>query len=247
MLLDNRIFTCFQQEAKESTIDEIYLGLGYSAVTLTDGRCGLCYTLLDENTSCTVNKNPQDFEKQSALPLLEKIFSTASLDRTMAIALANALNATFATSLSDAPLDLKQALHLAQGSKVAMVGYFEPIARNLANEGIEVIAYDINKEIGKEKEFYDWARTNAEALILTATSVITGSTEQVFESLGKKNIPMMLMGPSTIMRPMLYKDLGITVCAGTVPTDIPNTLKAIRNGRGTPVLHRYAKKIHAFV
>ncbi|AEV27903.1 hypothetical protein SpiGrapes_0039 [Sphaerochaeta pleomorpha str. Grapes] len=243
MDVNQQIFDFFAPEAKNSVIDEIHLGLGYSAITLTDGRCGLCCTFLEHASSCSVNKNPLDYEQQNALMLLQEILSDNLLDRTMAIALVNALNASFAAVCPDDPKTLEKDLHLAKGSKVAMVGYFEPIVRQLGKNGIEVVAYDIGKKIGSEKEFYCWAKNHAEALILTATSVITNSTESVFEHLEGKEIPTVLMGPSTIMQPKIYKDLPISMLSGTVPVDLPNTLKAIRNGRGTPVLHKYARTI----
>jgi uncharacterized protein (DUF4213/DUF364 family) len=58
-----------------------------------------------------------------------------------------------------------------------------------------------------------------------------------------KTLPTVLLGPSTIMRPEIYKGLPLSMLGGTVPVDIPNTLKAIRNGRGTPVLHKYARTV----
>jgi uncharacterized protein (DUF4213/DUF364 family) len=243
MNLNHEILSFFQKEAEQSTVDEIYLGLGYSAVTLSDGRCGLCCTFSGDSTKCTVNKNREDYEKQKASLLLENIQSENLLDRTMAIALVNALNANFASTCPDDPKTLEEDLQLKEGSKVAMVGYFEPIVRQLAKNHIEVVAYDIGKKIGSEKEFYCWAKSHAEALILTATSVITNSTESVFEHMEGKTLPTVLLGPSTIMRPEIYKGLPLSMLGGTVPVDIPNTLKAIRNGRGTPVLHKYARTV----
>ena len=243
MVLDHQILSLFHDDAENSVIDEIHLGLGYTAVTLTDGRCGLCCTLLEHSSSCSVNKNPLDYEKKNALTLLQAIQSEHPLDRTMAIALVNALNAPFAAGCPDDPKTLEEDLHLAKGSKVAMVGYFDPIVRQLAKDGIEVVAYDIGKKIGSEKEFYCWAKSHADALILTATSVITQSTESVFAHMEGKQIPTVLMGPSTIMQPKIYNGLPITMLSGTVPVDITNILKAIRNGRGTPVLHKYARMV----
>jgi uncharacterized protein (DUF4213/DUF364 family) len=245
--LDKTIFDCFREEAGAATVDKIHLGLGYSAVTLSDGRCGLCCTLGDPSSSCTVNKNSSEYEGGPALDLLQNIFSRRMLDRVMAIALANALNAPFASACPVDPGTLETDLQLPENGKVAMVGYFEPIVRILEAKGHTVKAYDIGKRIGTEQEFYEWAAGQADAMILTATSLIFGNTEQVLDRMEKHRVPTVLMGPSTIVHPSLYEGTGITICAGTVPTDIPSTIKAIRNGRGTPVLHRYAKKVRSFV
>ena len=243
MLLNDNIFRQFKTNASLETIDEIYLGLGYTAVTLTNGNCGLCYTPKEKSGTCTVFKDPAEFEKNPAIMLLERIHEEDPLIRCLAIALVNALNHSYAMSLNDDDGDIMGDLNLKRGSKVAMIGYFGPIIAQLEKQGVEVRSYDIGKEIGEESSFYSWAGKEADALILTATSLITNSTESIFEKLGTTSLPSILMGPSTIASPKLYDHLGITYCAATVATDVPGILKDIRNGRGTPYLHRHSRKV----
>jgi uncharacterized protein len=244
MKMNTYILEALEEEAASSVIDQIHLGLGYTAVTLSDGRCGLCSTWIEKKGSCTLFKEPEEFEGMPAQLLLQKISSEDTVTRTAVIALVNALNYRRAAALKDDEGELFTDLGLHAGSMVAMVGYFAPIVRQLSGIGVSVRAYDIGKEVGSQDEFYQWAREEADALILTATSVISNSTEEVFEHLNGKRLPTVIMGPSAIMIPEIYRDLPITICAGTVPTDIPGTLKAIRNGKGTPVLHRYARKVY---
>jgi len=243
MLLNEKIFIHFQNEAKKAVVDQIYLGLGYTCVTLTNGNCGLCYTPKEPSGNCTVFKDPQDYEGNSAELLLDRIHSKKPLDRCLAIAAANALNQNYAITVPEDTADIDVTLHLHSGDQVAMVGYFAPIVEHLKKKGIFVQAFDIGKQVGEEEAFYTWAKANADALVLTATSLITNSTEAVFDKLGFKNIPSVLMGMSTIVAPDLYDHLGIHFCAGVAPVDVPATIKAIRNGRGTPYIHKHTKKI----
>lgn len=243
MLLNDNILRQFRTSSALETIDEIHLGLGYTALTLTNGNCGLCYTPKEKSGTCTVFKESTEFEGRPAIQLLERIHDENPLIRCLVIALANALNHSFAMGLDTDDGDVVGDLKLKKGSKVAMIGYFGPIITQLEKQGIEVRPYDIGKEIGKEKGFYSWARAEADGLILTATSLITNSTEEIFEKLGTTSLPSILMGPSTIASPNLYDHLGITYCAATVPTDVPGILKDIRNGRGTLYLHRHSRKV----
>ncbi len=243
MLLNDNILRQFRTASTLQTIKEIHLGLGYTALTLANGNCGLCYTPKEISGTCTVFKDPMEFEGSPAIRLLERIHDEDPLIRCLVIALANALNHSFAMSLPNDAGNISVDLHLKKGSKVAMIGYFGPIITQLEKQGIEVRPYDIGKGIGEEKSFYTWARAEADALILSATSLINNSTERIFEKLGTTTLPSILMGPSTIASPNLYDHLGITYCAATVPTDIPGILKDIRNGRGTPYLHRHSKKV----
>lgn len=243
MLLNDKILKQFKTSSALETIEEIHMGLGYTAVTLSNGNCGLCYTPKEKSGTCTVFKDPVEYEGSPAIILLEKIQSDDPMTRCLAIALANALNHSYAMSLSNDDGDIFGDLHLRKGSKVAMIGYFGPIIVQLEKKGVEVRSYDIGKEIGEEKSFYSWAKSEADGLILTATSLITNSTEAIFEKLGTTKTPSILMGPSTIASPNLYDHLGITYCAATVATDVPGILKDIRNGRGTPYLHRHSRKV----
>jgi len=243
MLLNDNILRQFKTNAALEAIEEIHLGLGYTAVTLANGNCGLCYTPKEKSGTCTVFKDPMEFEKNPAIILLERIHDEDPIIRCLAIALANALNHSYAMGLPNDDGDIMGDLHLKRGSKIAMIGYFGPIIAQLEKQGVEVRSYDIGKEIGKEKSFYSWAKEHADALILTATSLINNSTEAIFEKLGTTTLPSILMGPSTIASPNLYDHLGITYCAATVATDVPGILKDIRNGRGTPYLHRHSKKV----
>ncbi len=243
MLLNDKILEHFKTSSAMETIEEVHLGLGYSAVTLSNGNCGLCYTPKEKSGSCTVFKDPMEFEGNPAIILLERIHDDNPFVRCLAIALANALNHSYAMSLPNDDGDIMADLGLQKGSKVAMIGYFGPIITQLEKQGVKVRSYDIGKEIGEEKSFYSWARNEADGLILTATSLISNSTEQIFEKLGTTALPSILMGPSTIAAPALYDHLGIGYCAATVATDVPGILKDIRNGRGTPYLHRHSKKV----
>ncbi len=243
MLLNDKIFRQFKASAEKETIDEFHLGLGYTAVTLESGGCGLCYTPKEKSGTCTVFKEKVDYEGKRATLLLERIHDDDPLVRCLAIALVNALNYSYALGLDDDEGDIMRDLNLKSGSKVAMIGYFAPIITQLEKQGVKVRSYDIGKEIGEEKSFYSWAASEADALILTATSLITNSTEAIYGKLGTTALPSILMGPSTIASPNLYDHLGIHYCAATVPTDVAGILKDIRNGRGTPYLHRHSRKV----
>ncbi len=243
MLLNENILRQFKTSSALETIEGIHIGLGYTAVTLTNGNCGLCHTPKAASGMCTIFQDPTDYEGSPAILLLEKIHDDDPMIRCLAIALANALNHTYAMNLCNDDGDVAGDLGLSKGSKVAMIGYFGPILLQLEKQGIEVRSYDIGKAIGEEASFYSWARAEAHALILSATSLITNSTEEIFDKLGTTTLPSILMGPSTIASPNLYDHLGIHYCAATLPTDIPGILKDIRNGRGTPYLHKHSRKV----
>lgn len=247
MMVEDKVLSVFEEDAKEAIIERITIGVGYTSVLLSDGRCGLCSTLLNHSASCMVNKDPEEYEKHRAYEVLRSITSNHHLARVLAIATANALNHAFASQCPDDRGDLKKDLHIPEGGKVGMVGHFDPVVSYFSKCGIEVKTYDTGKHIGSESEFYDWAKHKADAMVITATSLINGSILHIFDMMGGKIVPTVLMGPSTIIRPEIYGDLPISVYAGTVPSDTDSIERVVRNGKGTRDIHKFARKVHLLV
>ena len=241
---DNTLISVFSETARAATVSFISIGLGYTAVGLDNGNVGLCHTMRDNSDSCTVFREPSDFEGAPALALLERIRSSDPITRSVVIALVNALNHGYASACPDDADTLAADLALGRGSKLAMVGYFAPVVSKLTALGVEVRAYDTGKGVGDKDGFYAWARTEARALILTATSVIDRSIDDVFDRLRGADVPCVLMGPSTIMRPEAFQGYPVHFLAGTVAMDNEGIFKAIRNGKGTPELLKHGRKVY---
>lgn len=240
---DQRLIKIYEEQARTATIDKIYLGLGYSAVTLKDGRCGLCCTLLDSTKGCCINKISEDFENKNAYELLKSFQQSDDLLlRVMTIALINALNDS--KNLKEDTGNLFDDLKIHKKSKVAMIGYFAPIVKQLENNDIEIITYDIGKKIGNEKDFYNFLLNKSDCLILTATSFINNTFNKIMENLKSYKKPIAIIGPSTIMNEKLYEGTNVRILGGTKVEDREKVLKSIRNGKGTSQIHKNSKKVY---
>jgi uncharacterized protein (DUF4213/DUF364 family) len=244
MKLNTRLYDLFLDQARKVSIEILSLGLGYTAVTTSNGGVGLSYTYFGDKKSCMVLNKHIDYEGRSADQLLEKIKSDNTVERSMALALINALNYKAALKL---PEDEDNTLmfdkfEIGHGCKVAMVGYFGPMVRNFKKTGVLLEILDISRGLGQKKEFYDKLMNWAEVLLLTSTSVLNNSTEEILAQTGKK-IKTVMLGPSTPMVTQAFEHLPVHMLAGTVPVDKEKTLKAIRHGMGTPVLHKYSRKV----
>ena len=78
--------------------------------------------------------------------------------------------------------------------------------------------------------------------MLTSTSLLNNSTEEILANIGQ-NVKSVMLGPSTPMVADAFEHLPVHMLAGTVPLDKEMTLKAIRHGMGTPVLHKHSRKV----
>jgi uncharacterized protein (DUF4213/DUF364 family) len=243
MLLNQKLYDLFTGRAQEVNIDILCLGLGYTAVTLSDGGIGLSYTHFESKKSCMLLNKHIDYEGQPAVKLLEKIKSDHPVERSMALALVNALNYPEALGF---PEDRKNSImfdqfKIGEGTRVAMVGFIGPLVELLKQKNALVEVLDRSRSMGQKEEFYAKLGSWADVLILTSTSILNNTTEEVLQNVSQK-IKTVMLGPSTPMVAAAFQHLPVHMLAGTVPIDKENVLKAIRHGMGTPVLQKFSRK-----
>jgi hypothetical protein len=164
----------------------------------------------------------------------------------MALALINALNHKRAVSFPSGRKDtaMLDILEIGVGTRVAMVGYFGPMIPMLKERGAHLEIVDWGRDMGSTERLYDRLGNWAEVLVLTATSLLNGTTEEILAAAGP-GVRTLVLGPSTPMVPEAFDHLPVRLLAGTVPMDRDKVLAAIRHGAGTPVILRSSKK--AFV
>lgn len=244
MELDHRLYRLFKEPAAAVAVETLCLGLGYTAVATSDGGTGIAYTYLDAKTSCSVVHHYRDFEDRPALDLLEYIHSRNPIERTMALALVNALNHRAALALPEDPKNqaLFDTLGIGAATRVAMVGFFGPLMHLFEERGAEVAVIDHHRELGDPAAFFEKLNDWADVLILTSTSILNGTTEEMLAAAGE-GVKTVLLGPSTPLAAEAFGHLPVHFLAGTVPVDRQAVFKAVRHGTGTRVIQKYGRKV----
>ena len=243
MRLNEKFFTYFVDRARKTNVDLLCLGLGYTAVVTTDGGIGMAYTYFEDKTSCMLMNEAIDYEGRPAAALLEKIKSEHPLERSMALALVNALN--YENALKH-PEDKDNAVlfkefRLQPDTHVAMVGYFGPLVKRLRKRKVPLEILDVSRGLGERKNFYQKLSNWADVLLLTSTSILNNTTEEILSHLHER-AKAALLGPSTPMVAEAFTHLPVHMLAGTVALDKDNIIRAVRHGMGTPVLHKFSRK-----
>ncbi len=243
MKLNQRLYDLFEKRARKVDIDIVCLGLGYTAVTLANRGIGLAYTHFEDKQSCMLLNRHIDYEKQPAIRLLEKIKSDHPVERSMALALVNALNYHDAIGF---PEDKKNQImfdqfKIKEGSRVAMVGFIGPLVKLLKQKKASLEVLDASRGMGQKKDFYTSLGTWADVLFLTSTSILNNTTEEILQNVSQE-VKTIMLGPSTPMAAAAFAHLPVHMLAGTVPIDKQNVLKAIRHGMGTPALQKFSRK-----
>lgn len=248
MQLAHNLCDHFDRASRDITVTSVCIGLSYTAVTTSDGGIGLAYTYVDGRHCCSANRDYRDYEGTRAVELLKLLISPFPLHRSMGLALVNALNYREACGFPEDRTDRgwMDAFGIGPGSRVAMVGFFRPLMHLFQERGATVEALDDFQGIGERNDFYRKLEDWAEVCLLTSTSILNDSTEEVLGHIGS-GVKVIMLGPSTPMVPAAFSHLPVHMLAGTVAVDGDAVLKAVRHGVGTPVIHRFSRKVYTTV
>ena len=231
-----------QAQAEGRFLENLTIGLGYTAVCTDDGGVGVAYTPKSNDGGCSVLPPDEDYEGRSASDVLELLLSDKELHRTIGLALVNALNHAHA---QDLPEDrdnsvMFDTLGIVQGTRVAMVGHFAPIVARLKERGAQVEVVDRGKGLGDEQQFSEKLTSWAQVAIVTSTSIINNTLDDLLARMSK-DVRVALMGPSTPLLKTPFQG-NVRLLAGTVPMDPEATLRAVRQAKGTPVIQKFSRK-----
>lgn len=245
MQLDQNLQDAVSEKADQVKVDMVCLGLGYTAVTTINGHIGIAYTYFEHKTGCSLIQDYQNYEGRPASNLLERITTDNPLERSMALALINALNQE---RIAHLPPDkdnriLFDILKIGQGTKVAMVGFFKPLVNILEAKGAIVEIIDEFRSLGNKEVFFQKLNNWADAALVTSTSILNRTFEEIMANMDSK-VRVAMLGPSTPIIPSAFSSYPqVKALAGIAPMEPGPILKAVRHGLGTPHLHRHSKKV----
>ena len=245
MTLNQHLYDAVLPMTDQVDVELICMGIGYTAVATSDGCIGVAYTYFDHKHGCSLIQAYQDFEGRPARDLLELIRHPDPLDRSMALALINALNSSRINQLpEDKDNDLLfNRLKIRPGVKVSMVGFIKPLMGVLASQGAHVEVIDDFRAMGNKDRFYRNLASHADVALITSTAILNSTLEQILEKTGK-HVKVALLGPST---PMVAEAFAhwpmVKALAGIIPSQNDMVLKSVRHGLGTRHLHRYSRKV----
>jgi uncharacterized protein (DUF4213/DUF364 family) len=243
MELNEHLYNLFMNKARQVEVEILCIGLGYTAVTTSDGGIGLAYTYFKDKTGCMLLNKAVDYEGRPASELLEIIKSDNTIERSMALALINALNYKDALKLPEDKENtiMFEKVGIRAGTNVAMVGYFGPLVNTLNQRNVNLEILDESRNLGQEDDFYKKLDEWADVLLLTSTSILNNTSEKILGH-AHPDIKTVMLGPSTPMIGDAFEHLPVHMLAGTVPIDKAKILKTVRHGMGTPILHKFSRK-----
>jgi len=220
-------------------IVDVRIGLGYTAVLLDDGGCGLAGTVTDgTNACCTYLEKAGELIGMDARTVAKYAFSPNPVAASVGIA---TLNAVINRGGDPSP-DPLQVLPI-DGATVGMVGYFEPFIPELKQRAKELYVFE-RRKIAPDV-LPDWAAERllptCDVVILTALAFINKTIDHLLELAQGKEVA--LVGPTTPMAPILGK-CGVKHLFGSLVTDSTAVLAIVGQAGGTQKFKSATKKIY---
>jgi hypothetical protein len=241
-MLINEICDSVLPQAAEHRAVDVRIGLGYTAVLLENGCCGLAYTFRHETGGgCCAFREAGSLYGRPAADLLAYANSPDVISSAVALATVNALTAPPRDSVADG-LELMSAY---AEDEVGMVGFFGPLVEPLKKRFKALHIFERMPNHGQgvlPQEAQDEILPRCQIAIITATSLLNRTLDNLLVYC-KNAREVMLLGPSTPYAPEILAAKGVTILSGMQVTDAALALRVISEGGGTMRLLPAMRKV----
>lgn len=218
---------------EEHRAEDIRIGLGYTAVALEDGRCGLAYTLHEkEYESCTVIADAGTLAGRKTSELISWMKHSDETACAIGLATANAL-----IDIPDGAIesDILDLLQVGSQESVGMIGYFGPLVGPIRKNARSLHVFE-RKPIPELGVLPDTAAGNllpqCQVVVLSATTILNQTIDGLLDCC-KSAREIAVLGPSTPFLPEPFRKRGVTVLSGVQVIDGPRVLRVVSEAGGT--------------
>ncbi|HUT77904.1 MAG TPA: DUF364 domain-containing protein, partial [Polyangia bacterium] len=243
MSVATRIVSCLIGPAGEARVSDVRIGLGYTAVSLSNGRAGVAYTFLDEaRGGCSVFAGIRPLVGRPATDLLALLVSGDPIEAAVGLACANAL----ANRRDENHLDGNVLDHIGIGTadNVAMVGNFAPLVEEIEKHSRSLTIFErIEQPSGflrPEKEALE-ALPRCDVAIITATAIINRTIDDLLSAAANAR-EVVILGASTPLVPDVFTGKA-TVLSGVVVKNPDGVLRVVSERGGMRQFGPHIRKV----
>jgi hypothetical protein len=242
MLIDE-ICDALVPAAGGHSVADVRVGLGYTAVQLDDGRCGLAYTLRDQiGEGCCVIQAAGTLSGRAAADLAAWV---KSADPVLAAVGLATLNALIDPPPDVVEGDLMALLDAGPGDVIGMAGYFGPLIEPLRSRGRELHIFerrpDAMSGVRPESEAV-MILPRCQVVVLSATALLNRTLDALLDLCGNAR-EIAILGPSTPLLPQVFAPRGVTLLSGVQVIDPGRVLRFVSEGGGTRQFGRSVRKL----
>jgi len=222
-MLTRKLLNRYGEKLKRYRIEDVIIGLGYTAVQLDSGNTGLAATLrYDLPRGCSLLKKAgkytgiNGFEGGRLLQQPDPLVSGIGLAT---------INSVINQSVTSNTSDILDSLEIDKTDRVGMVGYFGPLIGPVRDRAKELCVFE-REPTSEEDTYPDWAVSqllpDCDVAIISSTTIINNTIDHLLELSPERTA---LLGPSTPLAPLLFQG-GITHLFGSIVTK-PENIKEI--------------------
>ena len=242
-MLTDEIYSEILEIAGDHHAADVRVGLGYTAVALDDGRCGLAFTLHEkEYESCTVMAEAGTLAGRKASELISWIKQPDETACAIGLATTNALIRVPADA---AEADILEWLPVGPEDAVGMIGYFGPLVGPIKDKARALHIFE-RKPIPELGVLADSAAPGllpgCQVVVISATTLLNHTIDGLLE-LCKEAREIAVLGPSTPFIPGPFRKRGVTILSGIQVVDGPKVLRVVSEAGGTRSFGRAIRKI----
>jgi uncharacterized protein (DUF4213/DUF364 family) len=232
-VITGEILELLAERAQQRVVRDVRIGLGYTAVLLDDGGCGLAYTFRDEaEEGCSVLQQAGTVAGRSALEVAAWANALDAVTAWVGVATLNALIEPPANALE---ADVRELIRVRPNDVVGMVGYFGPLISFLRQHAARLHIFE--RRPGQERDVLPaWAAPillpECDVVIITSASLVTRALDELLERADGAH-ELVLLGPSTPMLPEVFAKRRVTLLSGVHVVDSAGLLRVVSEGGGT--------------
>ena len=228
------------------SVTDVRIGLGYTAVKLSSGKCGVACVLRHrlDSRGCSLLSQAGTLSGQEVSQLIPLACSSNVVEASVGLAAINALAEQGEEDSSQQ--DLVELLQITEKDQVGMIGCIEPLVRRIRQQTDSLFVFDEAKSglAGiTEAHVIPAILPRCDVVLLSATTLVNKTFDSLME-MASQSRGICLLGPSTPLFPKFFQTRGITVLAGRQIVEADKLLQIVSEAGGTRSFGKVTRKIN---
>jgi uncharacterized protein (DUF4213/DUF364 family) len=225
------------------TVTELRIGLGYTAVGLDNGRCGIAYTYREEaREGCSAVREAGTLAGRTAAELASWVKRLDAVAGAVGLATLNALIDPPADATDS---DMLELMEIRPDETVGMVGYFGPWVEALRGRVRELHIFE-RRPTDQPEVLPDWAASAllpaCHVVIVTGTTIINRTLDGLLPHCRNAR-EIAVSGPSTPLMPEVFRPRGVTLLGGVQVVDPERVFRVVSEGGGAKRFGKAVRKL----
>lgn len=241
--ISERLLASLDLPAREVSLRDVRMGLGYTAVQVDSGRVGVAYTFRPGPAAgCTVFREPRPLADRKAGEIAPFLASANPVEAALGLATLNAVANGRARGAVEA--DVLEALELRPSDEVAMVGHFEPLVAPLRRAVRRVRIFELAPRGDGVLPAEEAARglPECQVALITSTTLLNHTLDGLLAAAGACR-SVVLLGASTPLVPSAFRGTSVTHLSGVEVTDPGAILRVVSEGGGMRFFKGHVRKV----